>query len=404
MAAVLVLPASAGASYIVYRCGNPANLCRIHPDGTGRQQLTSDGTSDNPYEGAALDPAGDHMAFIHGFNMYASDASAQNAVGPLDTYAVAPPQISFDGSMAVDRRYYPSLNTYYICTFFTAQQSDGTYGSRCAGLGRFPAFTPDGNLVASQLLNGHDVVCLIDFQSRDCTRDIAVDPNADLDEAVVSPDGQTLAVVAITAGTTGSIRLYNMGTGQLEKTLTSGPNDESPAWSPDGTRLAFVRSGNIYTIPANGSPGDEKLLVSGGDTPTWGGPADTNGGTGGTGGTGGNAGPPAITATPPSRLKLSKLTAHGLSITVSVNQPSAVGVELALDAATAKRLGLGHKQIDLGQVTGTINRSQTFTIKIKARYLRALHNAKHLTIYVIVVAENSSRQHSQKVYAVSVSR
>jgi TolB protein len=36
--------------------------------------------------------------------------------------------------------------------------------------------------------------------------------------------------------------------------LTNDPaTDGSPAWSPDGTAIVFVRGGNIYRIDADGS-------------------------------------------------------------------------------------------------------------------------------------------------------
>jgi len=40
-----------------------------------------------------------------------------------------------------------------------------------------------------------------------------------------------------------------------------------PAWSADGSRVAYVRTSKIYVAAADGS--DEKLLVSGGGKPTW---------------------------------------------------------------------------------------------------------------------------------------
>ena len=51
-------PAPAAASVIVFRCGaDSENLCGINPDGTGRQQLTRDGTKDFPYVSPSLSRA-----------------------------------------------------------------------------------------------------------------------------------------------------------------------------------------------------------------------------------------------------------------------------------------------------------------------------------------------------------
>ena len=55
--------------------------------------------------------------------------------------------------------------------------------------------------------------------------------------------------------------------------LTSGPmNDSSPAWSPDGRRLAFIRDEGIYVMNADGSgvrPIARPTEEVGYSTPTW---------------------------------------------------------------------------------------------------------------------------------------
>ena len=269
------LPSIANASMIVYRCGTPAELCRINPDGTGQQQLTSDGAS-AAYHGASLDPAGTKMVFTRDTSsLYAADGNAQNAVGPISTFSQLA-KISFDGTTVVDDEYFPSVGYYAVCTFSTSVPgSDNEWGRQCPFAGRFPTYTPTGQIVASTIKNGHDEVCL--YNATGCATDLAVDPSTDLDEAAVSPDGKTLAVVAIQPGgpdaAGGHIALYSMSSGQLLGNLTNGTIDETPAWSPDGGRIVFSRGGDLYVISAAGPAGSEKLLVAGGDTPTWGGPA-----------------------------------------------------------------------------------------------------------------------------------
>jgi dipeptidyl aminopeptidase/acylaminoacyl peptidase len=41
--------------------------------------------------------------------------------------------------------------------------------------------------------------------------------------------------------------------GSADRPLTRGRKDAAPAWSPDGTRLSFVRDGNLHVIRAGGS-------------------------------------------------------------------------------------------------------------------------------------------------------
>ena len=264
-------PASSWASSIIYRCGNPANLCEINADGTGQKQLTTDGAS-AAYHGASIDLAGDRMVFSRDTsNLFAADGNAKNVVGPISTYAQTP-KISFDGTRVVDAEYFPTDSAYGICSFQTTPSSDPNWGRQCGVGFTFPAFGPGGEIVASTVANGHEIVCLV-VPGQFCSRNVATDPSHDLLEAAISPDGQTLAVVAVTPGGSdpagGSIVLYSMSSGTLLRSLTNGTVDETPAWSPDGTQIVFSRSGSLYTISSSGSPGSEHLLVSGGDTPTW---------------------------------------------------------------------------------------------------------------------------------------
>jgi Tol biopolymer transport system component len=59
-------------------------------------------------------------------------------------------------------------------------------------------------------------------------------------------------------------------TGANQQTLTAGPDDHAPRWSPNGTMIAFERAGDLWLMRANGS--HQVRLTSGpGDdiTPGW---------------------------------------------------------------------------------------------------------------------------------------
>jgi Tol biopolymer transport system component/predicted Ser/Thr protein kinase len=81
----------------------------------------------------------------------------------------------------------------------------------------------------------------------------------------LSPDGERVAYAWTgVAGNNWDIYVKGLGVGTRPLRLTEHPsNDWSPAWSPDGRQIAFVResdhSGAIYTVPALG--GAERKLT-----------------------------------------------------------------------------------------------------------------------------------------------
>jgi Tol biopolymer transport system component len=79
------------------------------------------------------------------------------------------------------------------------------------------------------------------------TRQETVLPTAGADRAVWSPDGSRIAFIR-------SGRLFRMnsdGTGEIP--LTSGSGDQDPYWSPDGSRIVFTRGTRAFLVNADGS-------------------------------------------------------------------------------------------------------------------------------------------------------
>ncbi len=75
--------------------------------------------------------------------------------------------------------------------------------------------------------------------------------------------------VAFTSERDGNREIYIMnadGTEQTNLTNTPGVDEYRPAWSPDGRRIAFVRSNSVWVMKSDGS---DQVEVTAGDSPAW---------------------------------------------------------------------------------------------------------------------------------------
>jgi hypothetical protein len=273
VAALAVLaPAAAGASssVIVYDCA--PNLCRIAPDGTGMTHLTGDGQSGTSmaYGGPSLSRDGSKLAFAFNNHIFVSDVNGNNRSAPFTTTGLIA-LMRPDGGQVAELEETLANPPIQLCTY----NLDGS-GRNCQYATPSAGWAPDNNLLISTQpgVASNEQICHVSAAANQgCTDVRANDPAHDLFDPAVSPNGSTLAVTVaggIGGSVTGHIALYSYATGQFERNLTSGTNDDHPAWSPDGSQIAFVRGSSIFVTAATGAPGSEHQLVAQGDSPTWG--------------------------------------------------------------------------------------------------------------------------------------
>jgi dipeptidyl aminopeptidase/acylaminoacyl peptidase len=91
----------------------------------------------------------------------------------------------------------------------------------------------------------------------------------------IAPDGGRV-VYALRGVSTDDDRddssLWTVATGSPEpRALTTGPSDDSPAWSPTGREIAFLRQRQVWTMPMDG-PGEPRRITDlpgGAGAPVW---------------------------------------------------------------------------------------------------------------------------------------
>ncbi len=102
------------------------------------------------------------------------------------------------------------------------------------------AWSPDGRRLAFVVVeHGNDRVAILDVDSDDLERTIALPGVDGITDLAWSPDGTTLAVAGTSEGL-GDLWLYDLADGGLTRLTEDRYADLQPAWSPDGRTLAFV--------------------------------------------------------------------------------------------------------------------------------------------------------------------
>lgn len=137
----------------------------------------------------------------------------------------------------------------------------------------FPAVSPDGQSIAveSVLAGSNEGIFLLDRFGKTRTKLVG---RSSVDGAPAwSPDGTKVAFVS--ASSSGNARIFIInsdGTGLRQLTIENNPQfgsteDDSPSWSPNGQQIVFSRLGLLYLINADGTGIDSTGVI--GRHPAW---------------------------------------------------------------------------------------------------------------------------------------
>jgi Tol biopolymer transport system component len=101
-----------------------------------------------------------------------------------------------------------------------------------------PVFSPNGKKIAFESGQGQDIYTM-SATGTDIKR--VTRSNVEEFDPAWSPDGTKIAFASNSTGS-GDIYVINKDGSGLTRITTSAQRDIEPAWSPDGTRIAFVRA------------------------------------------------------------------------------------------------------------------------------------------------------------------
>ena len=274
-------------AYAVRSIDGSSNLFSVMPDGTGQVALTTGAgnhlCASYSKDGTQLAYCSDVSGTFEIWTMHA-DGSAQTQVTKLGGRVLFP-KFSPDGKRIVFAGVVGQDANTDVYVVDAANGGHLTALTSCkgaaAGCGNdYPAWSPDGKHIVfihqDDYVNDTGVNQQVWLMNADGTGQHALTTGADPKDQLPawSPDGKRIAYSAGVADSEGIWAMAADGTANVQLTgcpaaapkPCAGGDDFAPVWSPDGTRIAFLRAFGavgpndrpVYVMNADGS-GQQRL-------------------------------------------------------------------------------------------------------------------------------------------------
>jgi dipeptidyl aminopeptidase/acylaminoacyl peptidase len=152
----------------------------------------------------------------------------------------------------------PAPATWNFLAYDAQGESEAKFRQLTVQGGSAPSLSPDGQTLAFvSARSGSPKIWLMrtdDYEEKAASAKplIGISGAGHEDTPAWSPDGQTLAFVSDASG---SPQVWLAGAdGQGARAITTGDGGAaSPTWLSDGSRIIFVRNGNLWSVSADGS-------------------------------------------------------------------------------------------------------------------------------------------------------